>query len=70
MVGVFAVKLPAAQLSVRFSSVTLVVSTGRIQLAAVPAVTVPPPVALPATYLVVVFRSIVRVGAETVPAGV
>ena len=69
-VGLFAVKLPALQLSVRFSSATLVVSTGRVHDAAVPAVTDPPPVALPATYLLAVFSSIVSSGAETVPAGV
>jgi hypothetical protein len=48
-VGVFAVKLPAAQPSVSVSFSTVVVSEGSVQLAAVPAVTAPPPLAFCAT---------------------
>lgn len=69
-VGVFAVKLPALHPSVSVSPDTLVVNEGSVQLAAVPAVTEPPPVALAATYFVVVVGVTVMVGVETVPAGV
>ncbi len=69
-VGVFAVKLPPVQPMVSVSFATEVVSVGSVHAAAVPAVTEPPPVALPATYLEAVFNSMVRVGAETEPEGV
>jgi len=64
------VKLPSVQFRTRFSSLTVVSSTGIVQEAAVPAVTAPPPVALLATYLVEVAGVTVIVGALTLPAGV
>lgn len=69
-VGVFCVKLPALQPIVRVSFETLVVNTGNVHDAFVPAVTEPPPVALDATYFVVVLGVTVIVGVLTVPAGV
>ena len=69
-VGVFAVKLPAVQLRVSVSPLTEVVKLGIVALAAVPAVTEPPPVAEAATYLVAVLAVTVMVGVEIVPAGV
>lgn len=69
-VGVFAVKLPSVQLMVSVSFVTLVFSTGRVQLAAVPAVAEPPPVADAATYLLTVLGVTVIVGVEMEPSGV
>lgn len=69
-VGVFAVNDPAVQPMVSTSLATDVVNTGRVQDAAFPAVTAPPPVALPATYLLTVFGVTVMVGVETEPSGV
>lgn len=61
-VGVFGVKLPATQPIVNVSLATLVVMDGIVALAAVPAVTTPPPVALDATYFDAVFNVTVVVG--------
>ena len=68
--GVFAEKLPALQPIVNVSFATVVVSVGRVQDAAVPAVTEPPPVAESATYVVVVLGVTVIVGVLTEPSGV
>ena len=69
-VGVFAVKLPAVHESVSVSFATLVERVGSVQLAALPAVTEPPPVALEATYLVAVLSVTVGLFTVTLPAGV
>lgn len=69
-VGVFAEKLPPLHASVNVSPETVAENAGNVQLAAVPAVTLPPPVALPATYFVVVEGVTVIVGVLTVPSGV
>ena len=70
-VGVLAVKLPSVQPMVSVSLATLVVSTGIVAEAAVPAVTLPPPVAEDATYLLVTVLGVtVMVGVLTVPPGV
>ena len=69
-VGVFAVNSPALQPMVRVSFATEVVREGRVQAAAEPAVTEPPPVAEAATYLLTVLGVTVIVGVDTEPAGV
>ena len=69
-VGVFAEKLPALQDNVRVSFSTEVDRDGSVQLAAVPALTLPPPLAELATYFVVVDGVTVIVGVPTVPPGV
>jgi hypothetical protein len=70
VVGVFGVNEPSVQLKTRFSLLTVVLSVGIVALAAVPAVTVPPPVAEDATYPVEEAGVTVIVGAATLPLGV
>ena len=69
-VGVFAVKLPSVHVRINVSPLTLVPNTGMVALACVPLVTLPPPVALDATYPVEEVGVTVMVGVDTVPAGV
>jgi hypothetical protein len=71
--GVFVVKLPAVQPIFRVSFSTVVVKVGRSHDAGVPlvpAVTLPPPLALDATYFDAVLRDTFTLGADTVPSGV
>ena len=69
-VGVFAVKDPSVHERTRVSSATEVCRDGKVQEAALPAVTDPPPVADVATYFVEEEGVTVTVGAATDPAGV